>query len=206
MTTTTARLRGAIAIVLVATASLTSAAGARAPSSVDELRGLTIAPEVESGYDRDKFRHWIDADGDGCDTRREVLIAESTRPVRVGAGCSIANGRWLSAYDGRITTDASTFDIDHVVALKEAWDSGANTWSNDRRRAFANDLTDAFALIAVSASSNRSKGDKDPADWLPSRTAYRCTYVRDWVRVKKVWKLSVDQREYDALARVLARC
>lgn len=179
---------------------------ARGPANIRELQGLRIAAEVTAGYDRDKFRHWIDADRDGCDTRREVLIAESTRPVTVGPGCSIANGRWVSVYDGAITTDASKFDIDHVVALKEAWDSGAHGWTSARRRNFANDLTNSFSLVAVSASSNRSKSDQDPADWLPTRTAYRCAYVREWIKVKKTWNLSVDQREYDALARVLGRC
>lgn len=182
------------------------AVDARGPATIRELQGLRIAAEVTAGYDRDKFRHWIDADRDGCDTRREVLIAESTRSVTVGPGCSIANGRWVSVYDGAVTTDASKFDIDHVVALKEAWDSGAHAWTSTRRRDFANDLTHSFSLVAVSASSNRSKSDRDPADWLPTRTAYRCAYVREWIKVKKAWNLSVDQREYDALARVLGRC
>lgn len=174
--------------------------------SENPLTGLTIAAEQPSGYDRDLFVHWIDADRDGCDTRREVLIAESTTRVTVGSGCSLSGGTWFSAYDGVQTTDASTFDIDHVVALKEAWDSGANSWTAAKRQAFANDLDDAFALIAVSASSNRSKSDRDPAEWLPTRTTYKCTYVLDWIRVKKVWGLSVDQAEYDALKRALAGC
>ncbi len=188
------------------TPTTTTAPSTTAVTTGDPLRGLTIAPEQSSGYDRDLFRHWIDADRDGCDTRREVLIAESLTPVRVGSGCSLTGGRWFSAYDGVETTDASTFDIDHVVALKEAWDSGANSWTAERREAFANDLGNSFALIAVSASSNRSKSDKDPADWLPTRSSYKCTYVNDWIRVKKAWSLSVDQAEYDALARVLATC
>lgn len=175
-------------------------------ASGNALRGLTIAPEQASGYDRDLFKHWIDVDRDGCDTRREVLIAESLTLVTVGTGCSLSGGKWFSAYDGVETTDASTFDIDHVVALKEAWDSGASTWTAERRQAFANDLDDSFALIAVSASSNRSKSDKDPAEWLPTRATYKCTYVNDWIRIKKTWNLSVDQAEYDALARILATC
>lgn len=175
-------------------------------ASGNALRGLTIAPEQASGYDRDLFKHWIDVDRDGCDTRREVLIAESLTPVTVGTGCSLSGGKWFSAYDGVETTDASTFDIDHVVALKEAWDSGASAWTAERRQAFANDLDDSFTLIAVSASSNRSKSDKDPAEWLPTRATYKCTYVNDWIRIKKTWNLSVDQAEYDALARILATC
>ena len=188
------------------TGTTTTTTTTTTPAVSDPLSGLTIAAEQSSGYDRALFKHWIDADRDGCDTRREVLITESITPVTVGSGCSISGGKWFSAYDGTETTDASTFDIDHVVALKEAWDSGANAWTADRRQAFANDLDDSFALIAVTASSNRSKSDKDPAEWLPTRAAYKCTYVNDWIRIKKIWGLSVDQAEYDALKRVLATC
>lgn len=170
------------------------------------LDGLRIEPEASDGYDRSLFRHWIDADRNGCDTRREVLIAESTTPVVVGTGCSITGGTWFSAYDDVTTTNASGFDIDHMVPLKEAWDSGAHSWDSTTREAFANDLSLDESLIAVSASSNRSKSDRDPADWLPPSAGYRCTYVTSWITVKKAWNLSVDQREHDALAAVLAGC
>ena len=176
------------------------------PSPVSPLDGLRIEAEHIGGYDRDLFRHWIDADRDGCDTRREVLIIESTTPVQVGTGCSIVGGTWFSAYDGVTTTDASSFDIDHMIPLKEAWDSGAHAWTSDRRQAFANDLTLAESLIAVSASSNRSKSDRDPAEWMPTRTAYHCTYVVAWITVKKTWNLSVDEAEYRKLEQVLATC
>lgn len=170
------------------------------------LDGLRIEPEASDGYDRSLFRHWIDADRNGCDTRREVLIAESTTPVVVGTGCSITGGTWFSAYDDVTTTNASGFDIDHMVPLKEAWDSGAHSWDSATREAFANDLSLDESLIAVSASSNRSKSDRDPADWLPPSAGYRCAYVTSWITVKKTWNLSVDQREHDALAAVLANC
>lgn len=167
---------------------------------------LRLEPEQQDGYDRDFFRHWIDVDRNGCDTRREVLIAESTTPVVVGSGCSITGGTWFSVYDGVTTTNASSFDIDHLVPLKEAWNSGAHSWNPAAREAFANDLSLDVSLIAVSASSNRSKSDGDPADWLPPRSSYHCTYVSSWIAVKRAWNLSVDQREYDALAAVLAGC
>lgn len=168
--------------------------------------GLRIEAEHGDGYNRDLFRHWIDADGNGCDTRREVLIAESITLVTVGTGCSIAGGTWFSIYDNVTTTDSSSFDIDHVVALKEAWDSGAWNWTADQRRAFANDLSQPYFLIAVTASSNRSKSDRDPAEWLPVNTGYRCDYVRIWIDVKRAWNLSVDQVEHDALAGILSTC
>ena len=168
--------------------------------------GLRIEPEHGDGYSRSLFRHWVDADGNGCDTRREVLIAESVTPVTVGSGCSITGGTWFSVYDNVTTTDSSSFDIDHVVALKEAWDSGAWNWTPAQRQSFANDLSQPFFLIAVSASSNRSKSDNDPAEWLPTNASYRCDYVRIWIDVKRAWDLSVDQAEHDALARILSTC
>ena len=172
----------------------------------DLLLALTIADEVATGYDRDLFRHWVDADGDGCDARREVLITEAVIAPVVASGCSLTGGEWYSVYDGQVTDDPSKFDVDHMVPLKEAWDSGANAWSSETRRAFANDLDLAPALIAVSASSNRSKSDKDPADWLPPLASYHCQYVEDWVQVKIKWQLSVDQREFAAIRSVLAGC
>lgn len=177
-----------------------------APTRPADPVGLRIEVEHPDGYDRDLFRHWVDADGDGCDTRKEVLIAESLEPVQTGSSCAILSGRWYSIYDNTETTDSSRFDIDHVVALKEAWDSGAWSWTADQRRDFANDLSQPYFLIAVSASSNRSKGDRDPAEWLPTNTSYRCAYVRIWIDVKRAWNLSVDQTEYDALRNILASC
>lgn len=167
---------------------------------------LRVEPENRSGYDRALFEHWIDADGDGCDTRREVLIQESLTPVTVGAGCLISGGTWISLYDDFTSSDPSDFDIDHLVPLAEAWDSGASTWSDSQRRNFANDLGSSYALIAVSRSSNRSKSDRDPSDWLPSNSAYVCEYLQQWVSVKQQWDLSVDELEARELDHVLKSC
>jgi len=169
------------------------------------LANLVIEPEWPSGYSRDLFRHWVDADGDGCNTRREVLILESTEPVTIGANCSVS-GKWLSLYDLVETTDASSFDIDHMVPLKEAWDSGAHAWDSGTRRAFANDLGFEHTLIAVTASSNRSKGEKDPADWLPPNRSYHCDYAYKWMATKYRWSLSIDQAEALSLGGLVASC
>lgn len=170
------------------------------------LAGLNIEPEVTSGYDRDLFKHWIDEDRDGCNARSEVLIIESLTAVTLGDSCRVVTGSWLSSYDGVTITDSSKLDIDHMIPLKEAWDSGANAWSADRRQAFANDLDLPEALIAVSAGSNRSKSARDPADWLPTAGSYVCQYVKDWMSVKTKWQLSVDQREFEALRTVSLGC
>jgi hypothetical protein len=101
-----------------------------------------VRPEDRTGYVRAKFKHWIDADGDGCSTRQEVLKQEAvTAPVQ-GPGCALSGGSWVSAYDGATTGDARQFDIDHLVPLAEAWDSGASAWTSKEREAYANDLGD----------------------------------------------------------------
>ena len=170
------------------------------------LAQLDIEAESNLDYDRDYFRHWIDADRDGCDARREVLIAEAVVAPVIGDRCDLIGGSWYSAFDGATTEDDSAFDVDHMVPLKEAWQSGAHAWSAERRQAFANDLDLPEALIAVSASSNRSKSDRDPADWLPPLTSYLCDYLEDWLKVKVKWELSVDQREFQAMRDVLLLC
>lgn len=176
-------------------------------NSWDELLALlVIEPEFQGGYERSLFRHWIDASGNGCDTRREVLIRESLTPVTIGSGCSISGGSWFSAFDGVTTTNPSEFDIDHLVPLKEAWESGAHNWDANTRRAFANDLDLVDSLIAVSARSNRSKGDRDPADWMPPRSEYHCHYIASWVKVKVKWQLTVDQAEKNAIRNTAASC
>ena len=167
------------------------------------LASLAVRPSTASGYARSKFRHWI-TQPDGCSTREAVLVRDATT---VNAnGCRIISGSWFSPYDATTWTSGSRLDIDHMVPLKEAWVSGASAWSADRRKAFANDMGWRGSLIAVSASSNRSKGDKDPARWMPPSTSFWCTYLFDWIDVKYRWRLSVDQVEKQAIAQDLASC
>ena len=172
------------------------------------LAEVAIAPEHASGYSRSEWRHWIDSDGDGCDTRQEVLAAESIIDVSYESGrCRVSSGRWLSEYDNKETTNPSDLDIDHLVALAEAHESGGWSWNSETRRAYANDLSDERHLIAVSASSNRSKGAKDPNNWLPTNESYRCRYISDWIAVKNRWSLSMDPSEHRFITAVLnAEC
>jgi Protein of unknown function (DUF1524) len=142
--------------------------------------------------------------GGGCDTRDRVLIRDG-RHVVVGDDCLITSGRWRSYYDGLVLKKKSRVDIDHIVPLANAWRSGAKRWSRRRRRSFANDLKDS-QLIAVSASSNRSKGDQGPEDWKPPRRKAWCLYSRWWVQVKRHWHLAVVRTERQALRRMVATC
>jgi hypothetical protein len=168
------------------------------------ISDLTVAAENRTGYSRDLFPHWIDADGDGCNTRNEVLIAEADDPVTVGSGCSLTGGRWFSYYDRLSWTNPSDVDIDHMVPLAEAWDSGAGTWTTSVRQSYANDLGDSRALVGVTDNVNQEKGDQDPREWMP--TYDKCRYLREWVAVKHRWRLTVDSGEKSALSSLAAGC
>jgi len=167
------------------------------------LESLRGSPEQRTGYDRDLFVHWSDVDGDGCDTRREVLIRDSRveSVLDQNRTCWVDSGLWYSHYDGEWVQDPSSLDIDHLVPLAEAWDSGAHAWSPEQREAFAND---EGALVAVTARSNRSKGAADPPDWMPPNSDFTCPYVAGWVATKARWDLSVDRRESEFLRGMLS--
>lgn len=115
---------------------------------------LSFQPEATQTYDRALFQHWIDADANGCDTRQEVLIAESLVPVTKGSGCTVTAGQWYSWYDGATWTNPSDIDIDHLVALQEAWQSGAWNWTAEQRKAYANDLGYLHSLEGVTDSAS----------------------------------------------------
>jgi hypothetical protein len=174
----------------------------------DAVAALPLATESRDGYTRDAFRHWnFGADpSDGCNTRGEVLLAEAVTAPTVGARCALTGGSWLSYYDDTIVTTASGLDIDHMVPLAEAWDSGASAWSAAWREAYANDLGQDSSLIAVTARSNRSKADQDPAQWLPPATGALCRYTAEWTATKLRWSLTADQGELDRLTELAAGC
>ncbi len=169
------------------------------------LASIKVENEYKSGYKRSLFVHWSDLDGNGCDTREEVLKRDSISKPQVDPyRCYVVAGDWYSKYDGKTLSDRSDVDIDHVVALKEAWDSGAWAWSMSQRQAFANDLTDRRTLIAVTDRVNASKSDKDPSNWMPPLKSYWCTYLGDWISVKARWGLSMDQSEFGRIKNLLA--
>ena len=195
---------------VVATVAIAPAASATPPgiptaaTAKSELSALTVAAEGSmSGYSRDRFPHWIIISGT-CDTRETVLKRDGTN-VTTNSACNATAGSWYSPYDGATWTQASDVDIDHLVPLAEAWRSGASAWTDAKRQQYANDLTDP-QLIAVTDNVNQSKGDQDPSTWQPSRTAYRCTYAEMWVRVKYVWKLTLQSAEKTALTTMLNGC
>jgi len=194
---------------VLAAAALATASPAQAEDIILPLRSavatLPVAEEDRSGYDRDLFNHWIDADRDGCSTRSEVLLEEATVAPQVTGRCTLNGGRWYSWYDDQEVEGARGLDIDHLIPLAEAWDSGASAWTSKRRERYANDLADSRALVAVTARSNRQKSDQDVSEWLPD-DAVVCRYVADWTAVKLRWNLTIDPAEQQTLTDIATNC
>lgn len=198
--------RLALAAVLVLAACTTpEPVGTVLTGPTAKLLTLTVAVEdTGAHYDRDDWGSWTTVRG--CDTRERVLARDGTDEIvddqcRPGCPAALHTPCWTSPYDGRTTADPDTLDIDHIVALAEAQQSGARDWTAVQRHGYANDPTN---LVAVTAAVNRSKGDQDPGTWLPAK--WRCEYAARWIGVKATYGLTVDQAERDALAGVLAGC
>ncbi|MCA1188251.1 MULTISPECIES: HNH endonuclease family protein [Saccharopolyspora] len=195
---------GALDKVLATDSGAPSTASAGAAS--EQLADLQVKPAGSmDGYSRKSFEHWIPAPeaGKNCNTREAVLVRDGT-DVQVDNSCEATSGSWVSTYSGETVADDSDVDIDHMVPLANAWRSGANEWTAERREQFANDM-DLPQLVAADKSSNRSKGDKDPSKWKPVEAAW-CEYATDWVTVKHGYGLSVTAEEKSALEQMLATC
>ncbi|WP_306340151.1 HNH endonuclease family protein [Streptomyces sp. AS13] len=172
-------VRGLSALSLALVPLLSAPAAQAAPTAeattLSDVVGLVqAAQENRTGYTRSSFKHWNSGEdtSDGCNTRNEVLISEAVIAPTVEAGCKLTGGTWISYYDGQEVTSAGALDIDHMVPLAEAWDSGASAWTAARREAYANDQEALTSLVAVTARTNRSKADQDPTDGgrhVPSR-------------------------------------
>ncbi len=170
------------------------------------VRALPVAAEVNTGYDRDRyFGVWKDTNRDCQNTRQEVLIQETRAALAyTSRGCTVSRGRWVTSWDNRVHSYASTVQIDHTVPVHEAWGSGARYWSQTRRVAFYNDLSDSRTLSAQTSALNSAKQAKGPEAWLPP--ANRCAYIGQWVAVKIRWGLRVDSVEKAALVRLANSC
>ena len=177
------------------------------PSGLPQLTIRGVPSDLPK-YDRDDWRQWVDDDGDCQNARHETLVEESRIAVTFTneERCSVATGEWLDPFTGDILTSARDLDVDHMVPLSNAHRSGAWAWDDARRRAYANDLSYANHLIAVTNSVNRAKSDQGPERWKPPDESYWCQYATDWANIKAAWGLSATQAEWDALLSMTATC
>lgn len=154
-------------------------------------KGLSKSPsKTTSGYARSKFGHgWDDADRDCQNTRAELLIDRSVSTLQyANEGCRVTHGKWTSPFTGKTYHDASELEIDHVVALKFAWDHGADKWSRQKRERFANDPAN---LLAVEAGLNSSKAERGIGEWLPP--ANQCAYILQTLRIQKKYGVEIPE-------------
>ncbi|WP_107081888.1 HNH endonuclease family protein [Streptomyces sp. SBT349] len=169
----------------------------------DQLAGLTVAePRPMTGYSRDRFPHW--ATQEGC-TVRQLVLRRDGEDVQVDDDCQPTSGSWHSPYEDEVYTEPGDVDIDHMVPLANAWRSGADTWTDEERETFANDL-DHPQLIAVGDTTNSEKGDQSPDQWLPPAEEFGCTYGLAWTSVKHTYELTVTEEERAELVALLDSC
>jgi len=189
--------------------SAIAATGQASVAMVAESRFSDNVPTGERpSYNRANWKHWIDEDTDCQDTRQEVLIEESLTEVTFedSRECRVASGTWFDVYTGQLFLDPSGLDVDHLIPLANAHQSGGWQWSSDEKQIFANDLSDPDSLIAVSASANRSKGARDPSAWKPSNVDAWCAYASAWSRLKERWALDISEHEAEAIAEMQSTC
>ena len=209
-TTSTVRSTTTTSSVTPTAPSTTAPAAVDATQSLSSRERLAVlaiddAPHSSSGYSRNDWPHWADVDGNGCDARQDALIAWSVEAATVNRSgtCKVVAGLWVSPYDLKTSNNPSDFDVDHLVPLENAYESGGWRWDSTRRRAYANDQS---LLVVASASSNRSKGADAPDSWRPANQDSWCAYADGWVRTKVKWGLTATTSERDALGRMLDTC
>lgn len=178
-------------------------AGCNNPTVQPAKRQLKIANEIvlkKGEYNRNSWGDWTRSGV--CSTREQQLKKYGTE-IETDKRCKIISGKWTSLYDNFRIQSPKQMQIDHIVPLKEAEESGARNWDSKRKNKFYNDSEN---LIAVSATSNQSKSDRDPAEWLPPNKDYICEYVDDYVEVKEAYDLSFDKAEADVILKTLEGC
>ena len=175
-------------------------------TALNKLEVKGRAPKT--GYTRSQFPHWSDPDRNGCDARNDILKRDLTN-ITYKSGtrdCKVIAGQLLDPFSGKVITFSTTkvvIDIDHVVSLSNAWQTGAAYFDKNTRLLIAND---PINLLAVDAKLNRQKGDGDAATWLPPNKSFRCEYVAKQVAVKTKYQLWVTASEKSAIKEVLQSC
>jgi hypothetical protein len=194
---------------IVLTTIPTQSTSANEPTALAVLNQLEVKGRApKTGYSRAAFTHWSDLNRDGCDSRNEILKRDLTQIVfKTGTrDCKVISGQLLDPFSGKtliFSSSKSTVDIDHLVSLSNAWQTGAAYFDKKTRESLAND---PLNLLAVDAKLNRQKGDADAATWLPPLKSFRCEYVARQVAVKAKYLLWITSAERDTILKVLDNC
>jgi hypothetical protein len=202
-------MRRTVVITLLLTLLSPSNTQAAPIDALAALNNLEVKGRAaKTGYARSQFPHWSDPDRNGCDARNDTLKRDLTDiTYKVGTrDCKVIAGQLLDPFSGKVITFSTTkvvIDIDHVVALSNAWQTGAAYFDKSKRTQIAND---PLNLLAVDSKLNRQKGDGDAATWLPPSKAFRCEYVARQVAVKAKYGLWVTQPEKVAIDKILSTC
>jgi hypothetical protein len=202
-------MRRIVVITLLLTLLSPSNTQAEPIDALTALNNLEVKGRApKTGYARSQFPHWSDPDRNGCDARNDTLKRDLTNVTyKVGTrDCKVIAGQLLDPFTGKVITFSATkvvIDIDHVVALSNAWQTGAAYFDKNKRTQIAND---PLNLLAVDSKLNRQKGDGDAATWLPPYKAFRCEYVARQVAVKAKYGLWVTQPEKVAIDKILSTC
>ena len=190
-----------------ATATSTPVPTREAPTTTLLITVAPIQADIPK-YERKDWRHWEDHDGDCQDARREALIAESLVDVtfETDRQCRVESGRWYGAFTGAYFEDPGDVDVDHMVPLKNAHNSGGWAWSPAMKEEYANNLGDDDHLIAVQDRANQSKEARGPDEWMPPDKTYWCEYAQDWTEIKARWDLTMTDPEAEAVVEMLQGC
>jgi hypothetical protein len=202
-------MRRIVVITLLLTLLSPSNTQAEPIDALAALNNLEVKGRApKTGYARSQFPHWSDPDRNGCDARNDTLKRDLTNiTYKVGTrDCKVIAGQLLDPFSGKVITFSATkvvIDIDHVVALSNAWQTGAAYFDKNKRSQIAND---PLNLLAVDSKLNRQKGDGDAATWLPPSKEFRCEYVARQVAVKAKYGLWVTKPEKVAIDKILSTC
>ena len=202
-------MRRIVVLALLLTALPLSNTAQADQDALTVLNSLEVKGRAaKTGYARSQFPHWSDPDRNGCDARNDTLKRDLTQiSFKTGTrDCKVLTGQLLDPFSGKVITFSSTksnIDIDHVVALSNAWQTGAAYFDKTKRQQIAND---PLNLLAVDFTLNRQKGDGDAATWLPPLKSYRCDYVARQIAVKAKYGFWVTQPEKGAIIKLLEKC
>jgi len=171
--------------------------------AISSVTSSHISEKIPS-YNRKFYKHWSDSNRNCLDTRQEILLERSiVAPTLNKKKCKVKAGLWKDFYYAEELVDVKEIDIDHIVPLKNAHESGAHAWPSEKKEIFANDLEN---LVITNKRYNRQKGSKTIAQWLPVEKEYACKYIHNWIHIKEKYQLKLSPEENQTIAQMGSNC